>query len=412
VLLNSTPLDQWDWKKGMTITALDITERKKAIRLLQESERTYRQIFNASNDVIFIHDIETGKIIDVNFQLKSLYGYDYEESLCLDIEKLSAGVPPYAGTDAKVWLEKTMQEGPQVFEWMAKDKDGRVFWVEVSLKQASISGVDRILAVVRDIRERKAAEKKLLDYKIHLENMVERRTAEIQAKNKELETFTYSVSHDLKAPLRGIDGYSRLLEEEYAKNLDEEGLVFLNNIRQSAAQMNQLIEDLLAYSRMERRDIQSVSVDLPALIDNLVSLRSHDFEQHKIQFSVDLPFVNVTCDIETLRQVLSNYLDNAVKFCRQDQQAVIEVGGRDNPDSWTLWVRDNGIGFNQKYETRIFEIFQRLHRTEDFPGTGVGLAIVRKAVERVGGRVWAESAPDKCATFYFEIPKSADILNR
>ncbi len=156
-----------------------------------------------------------------------------------------------------------------------------------------------MLAVIRDIRQRKAADKELAEYREHLEELVDRRAAEIKAKNKELEMFTYSVSHDLKAPLRGIDGYSRLLAEEYADKLDEEGLFFLNNVRQGTAQMNKLIEDLLAYSRMERKDLHLTVIDLKSLIENLLNQRTHDMEQCRIEVTVDLPFQTVESDTET-----------------------------------------------------------------------------------------------------------------
>lgn len=255
-----------------------------------------------------------------------------------------------------------------------------------------------------------SAEKELGKYRNHLEDLVERRTAAFEAKNKELETFTYSVSHDLKAPLRGIDGYSRLLVEEYSDKLDGEGLLFLNNVRQSATQMNQLIEDLLAYSRMERRQLQPVPIKLGPMIDMMISQRERDIEQGNIGISVNLPFETVTSDTETLRQVLGNYLDNAIKFLKKDGAGTVEIGGQEDPGAWTLWVRDNGIGFDPQYHDRIFDIFQRLHRSEDYPGTGVGLAIVRKAVERIGGRVWAESEAGKGATFFITISKQEKFI--
>ncbi len=250
-----------------------------------------------------------------------------------------------------------------------------------------------------------SAEKELGKYRSHLEDLVEKRTAALEAKNKELEIFTYSVSHDLKAPLRGIDGYSRLLVEDYSDKLDEEGLLFLNNVRKSAEQMNQLIEDLLAYSRMERRQLQPVSIALGQMMDMMISQRERDIETGNISISVNLPFETVISDTETLRQVLGNYLDNAIKFSKKDAAGTVEIGGEEDPESWTLWVKDNGIGFDPQYNDRIFGIFQRLHRSEDYPGTGVGLAIVRKAVERVGGRVWAESEAGKGAAFFITIPK-------
>jgi len=228
---------------------------------------------------------------------------------------------------------------------------------------------------------------------------------ELAAKNRELETFTYSVSHDLKAPLRGIDGYSRLLLDDHAHSLNEEGRTFLHTVRRAATQMNQLIDDLLAYSRLERRPMQEGFVDLGALAKALLAERAVEIATRNAQVSVDVTCAGVTCDPDGLALALRNLLENALKFTREASQPAIQIGGRDGPNKCVLWIRDNGVGFDPKFHDRIFEIFQRLHRAEEYPGTGVGLAIVRKAMERMGGRVWAESEPGKGASFFLEIPK-------
>lgn len=261
-----------------------------------------------------------------------------------------------------------------------------------------------------DITDRIKSENELKEYREHLEELVEERTAALEAKNKDLETFTYSVSHDLKAPLRGIDGYSRLLMEEYEEKLDEEGLRFLRNVRDSTEKMNQLIEDLLAYSRMERRDIQSVSIDLPSMLDGLIQEREQDLTP--VELKITIPFQNILCDRESIRQILGNLLDNAVKFTRDETAPCIEIDGRETPDDWTLRVQDNGLGFDPKYQDRIFGIFQRLHRAEEYPGTGVGLAIAQKAISRMGGRIWAEGELGKGAVFHVQVPKKNKSSHR
>jgi signal transduction histidine kinase len=217
---------------------------------------------------------------------------------------------------------------------------------------------------------------------------------ELQRANAELETFTYSVSHDLKAPLRGIDGYSRLLLEDHTGQLDDEGRTFLHTVRHAAEQMNQLINDLLAYSRLERR----------ALAEALVAEYAEEMRERGVGLTVDVPCQAVMAEAEGLAQALRNLLDNALKFTRDAPEPRIEIGGRETKKTCILWVRDNGVGFDAQYHDRIFDIFQRLHRAEEYPGTGVGLAIVRKAMQRMGGRVWTESAPGEGATFYLEIP--------
>ena len=238
-----------------------------------------------------------------------------------------------------------------------------------------------------------------------LERRVAERTIELEAKNRELETFTYSVSHDLKAPLRGIDGYSRLLQEDYAGRLDADGQDSLRNIRGAVQQMNQLIDDLLAYSRLERRSLVPSAVDLPALIEMVVAERGDELERRSVALTLNVPCRVVSADSDGLAQAFRNLLDNALKFTQGQPDPQIEIGGHSQDENCRLWVRDNGIGFDMQYAERIFGIFQRLHRSEDYEGTGIGLAIVHKAMQRMHGRVWAESAPGRGACFYLEIPK-------
>jgi hypothetical protein len=252
--------------------------------------------------------------------------------------------------------------------------------------------------------ERKRAADALNLLNAELEQRVAQRTAALDTKSRELETFAYSVAHDLKAPLRGIDGYSRLLFEDHGAKLDDEGRTFLQNIQSSSKEMNQLIEDLLAYSRLERREMKPDRLELCPLINALVEQKKHDATARGIDFVVNVNGGTVVADPTGLAQALRNYLDNAVKFTRDAPAPRIEVGAQENEFGCRLWVRDNGVGFDMKYHDQIFEIFKRLHLDDDYAGTGIGLAIVRKVMERAGGRAWAESQPGAGATFYLEIP--------
>ena len=238
-----------------------------------------------------------------------------------------------------------------------------------------------------------------------LKKRVAERTVQLKAANAELKAFAYSVSHDLKAPLRGIDGYSRLLLEDYAPKLDENGRFFVHTIRKATAQMALLIDDLLAYSRLERRAMKAGSIQLHPFVEALLANYSVEVQSRGVTLKVSVPETTVQADTDGLAMALRNLIENALKFTRNTPAPAIEIGGRETERSCILWVKDNGIGFDMRYHDRIFEIFQRLQRAEEYPGTGIGLAMVRKSMERMGGRVWAESKPGEGAAFYLEVPR-------
>lgn len=239
-----------------------------------------------------------------------------------------------------------------------------------------------------------------------LEERVKVRTQQLEAANKELETFTYSVSHDLKAPLRGIDGYSRLLMELYGKNLNDEAMRFVTTIRSSTLQMNQLIEDLLQYSRLERSHLQVRPLKVDTYIESILNMHEEELKAHHFVVKINIPATEIVVDPNGIQIVLRNLIGNAIKFTKKVDQPEINISMEEKPDSWLIAVSDNGIGFDMKYSERIFEIFQRLQRAEDYPGTGVGLAMVAKAMQRMKGKVWAQSVPGTGSTFYLEFTKT------
>ncbi len=258
----------------------------------------------------------------------------------------------------------------------------------------------------RDITERHIAEEQIRNLNQELEERVRERTEKLESINKELESFTYSISHDLKAPLRAINGYAGMLMDDYADKMEPDCRQKLEHIKGAAGNMREMVDDLLIYSRVERRTQGGRQVNISRIIADLLREKAGEIEMYGILIRVNLPFEMVMADPEGLRQVLRNLLDNAIKFTRGATQGVVEIGGQENADQQVVWVRDNGIGFDMKYHDRIFELFQRLHNDQEYPGTGLGLSIVHKAMDRMNGKVYAQSAPGQGATFYLEFPKA------
>jgi PAS domain S-box-containing protein len=367
------------------------------------SEARFRLLVEQAADGIFLHDVQ-GRIVDVNEQACRALGYTRAELLHMTVAEFEAEVNP-ARAQA-VW--NAMRPGaPVTVEGRHRRKDGSVFPVEVRVGLFRDNERDLVLAIVRDISTRKQAEAELQRHRNHLEELVEARTNELEAINQELEAFSYSVSHDLRAPLRSINGFSQALVEDYAGTLDTTAMDYLVRVRQGALRMGELIDDLLKLSRVTRQDMRDDKVDLSALAaESAAELRALE-PQREVEFTLAAQ-VQVMGDPHLLRIVMDNLLGNALKYTSRMPHTHIEFGVRQDNGNAVYYVRDNGAGFDMRYADRLFGAFQRLHKAEDFPGNGIGLATVKRIVTRHGGRIWAESQPGQGATFYFTLARSED----
>ncbi len=257
--------------------------------------------------------------------------------------------------------------------------------------------------VSRDITERKRMLEELEMMNAELEQKVSQRTAEVEASNKELEAFSYSVSHDLRAPLRHISGYVNLLNNQFGDGLPEKAGHYLNVTTDATKQMSNLIDDLLQYSRIGSQEIRRLELDMGELVSEVIKMMEEETKERKITWTVtDLP--RVVGDPILLKQVWTNLLENAVKYTRDKAEAEIEVSCTREAKQWVFSVRDNGAGFDMRYAQKLFGVFQRLHSSAQYEGTGIGLANVQRIINKHEGRVWAEAQLNKGATFYFTIP--------
>ncbi|HWY21890.1 MAG TPA: PAS domain S-box protein [Candidatus Acidoferrum sp.] len=369
-------------------------------RRLRESREHVQQILTASHDA-FIGIDERGTITDWNPQAEVLFGYSSAEAVG---QPLHATIIPPRHRDSHVYgLKRFLKTGKAVLlnrrlELAALHQNGREFPIELSISHVSSSGRSSFNAFIHDISERKRAQEEILN----LNRELSREIAELEARNKELEAFSYSVSHDVRAPLRHIIGFSGMLSEEFAQDLTPAARGYLEKIQNGALRLQQMVDDLLSFSRLGAQELKLHPTDLAALVKQVISELQLELDGRKINFEVSsLP--NVECDASLIKQVFWNLIANAIKFTAARASALIEIGHNQRDGTSVFFIRDNGAGFNMKYADKLFAPFQRLHSQEEFAGTGVGLAIVQRVILKHKGRIWAEAQIDVGATFFFTL---------
>jgi len=401
--LNSMPILDAEGKvTGAVLNFEDVTETRVAQRALRETSRLNRQIVNSAREGIVVIDQELRYIV-WNPAMEALSGASAESVLGKHIEE---GLH-FSGKDLVTDAYRRALAGETVTLpdlCVAFDGTGRKVWAAgrhgpLRDSEGEIIGV---IAMVSDVTERKAREQEIEALNATLEQRVRDRTAELEAVNRELESFSYSVSHDLRAPLRSIDGFSELLLAQHSDRLDETGKRFLHRVRANAQHMATLIDQLLELARVARAEVRRQPVDLGALARAIAQALAAQSPDREAEWRIEEP-LPAGADPQLLRIVLENLLGNAWKFTAGRKPAQIAVGKSPSENGPCFFVRDNGAGFDMAYASKLFGAFQRLHRPEEFPGTGVGLASVKRIIAMHGGRVWAESKPGEGACFYFTL---------
>ncbi|MES2286255.1 MAG: PAS domain S-box protein [Bacteroidota bacterium] len=396
---------------GLNILAEEMeaihASEKIHLQNVEISEKKFQSLIQNAPDAIITID-EAGIITNWNLQAEKMFGWKEIDAIG---KTLSETIIPEKFQKV---VEKALNfflitgEGAVLnkpIELYGLRKDFAEFPIELKISFSKINNKPLFIGFVRDITERKKGEEKI--YRLNKE--LEQKVQELEISNKEMESFSYSVSHDLRAPVRAISGFAKMLEKKYVPKFDEEGKDLLNTIAGESARMGQLIDDLLTFSRLGKKEIQKTKVDMTALakevVDELLKLGEQKYKA-KITVNILLP---AYCDRVLIRQVLVNLISNSLKYSFPKPAPFIEIGSFSEENFLVYYVKDSGVGFDMKFYDKLFGVFQRLHDPEQFTGTGIGLSIVKRIIIRHGGRVWAEGKIDEGATFYFSLPKVSEV---
>ncbi len=378
--------------EGACFTIEDISARKRK----EEELNQYKHFFNSSNDLACIANVD-GYFELLNPNFEKVLGYPLNELLSKPFVDF---IHP-EDIDAALKEVVKLQGGALTINFTNRYRkaDGGYIWLEWNASPDPVSG--KLYALARDITERKKAEAEILELNNELENKVQERTAQYEAVNKELEAFTYSVSHDLRAPLRAVNSYAQILANDHAENIDGDGRLVLENILYNNNKMGMLVDDLLAFSRLGKKELDKTQVNMNELAEAVVNDINRTVK-HKATIKLGrLP--DVLGDYSLLYHVLHNLLSNAIKYSSKKEQPVIELFAEEKKGKTVFAVKDNGAGFDMRFSDKLFGVFQRLHSEEEFEGNGVGLAIVQRIINKHGGEVSGEGKQNEGATFYFTV---------
>lgn len=388
----------------------EIQERQQIDAALSERDQQFRSTFNQAA-VGIAHVSLDGKWLQVNERLCEIVGYSREELLQKTFQDITYPDDLNADLD---YVQQMLANQIQTYSMEKRyiRKNGSLIWINLtaSLVRTDEGSPKYFISVIEDISQRKRAEAEIQQLNATLEQRVIARTAELAEVNQELRAFTGTISHDLRSPLTTMKGLAQALLEDYGDVLGEEGYTYTQLIWDSAQRMDQLTKDLLSYSRLSQSQIELHPIDLEQLVRQILMQMQPELQANQAQVNVDFPLPEVIGYQTLLSQVLTNLLTNAIKFVAPDVQPSVHVWSETKGDWVRLWIADNGIGIQPEAQEQIFGIFERLHSAEAYPGTGIGLALVRRGVERMGGRVGVESQPGQGSQFWLELQSASQSV--